>query len=245
MYIQPIWPASKKIKAFTTLRSGGISPSPYHSLNLAEHVNDTEENVLKNREILKEALKLPQEPIWITQTHSTVAVKAVCENRNAPADASYSDEVNQICAVLTADCLPILLCNKQGTEVAAIHAGWRGLLNGIIDSTLKNLHSAPEDMLAWLGPCISQLNFEVGNEVRDSFLQILAEAEFAFLPSPNQRWLADLYALARLQLVKQGVSSIYGGGFCTYAESKRFYSYRRDGSQTGRMASLIWISSGD
>jgi YfiH family protein len=241
MFLQPEWPAPSHIKAYTTLRTGGVSLAPYESFNLAEHVGDTVEHVYQNREILKKELHLSNEPFWITQTHSTIALKASAKNRHAEADASYTNEPNEACVVLTADCLPILLCDEKGTQVAAIHAGWRGLLNGIIPSTLKHFTSSSQDLLAWLGPAISAANYEVGDEMRDAFLKTLPECSFAFLPSPNQKWLADLYALARLSLLKQGITSIYGGNFCTYADPARFYSYRREGSKTGRMASLIWI----
>lgn len=240
-FIQPQWPAPSHIKAYTTLRSGGFSESPFDQFNLAEHVGDHTTHVQANRELLKKQLKLPNDPIWIQQVHGTQVVQALPENKEQEADAVFSHEANQVCAILTADCLPILICNQKGTQVAAIHAGWRGLVNGVIESTLTAMQAKNENLLVWLGPAISPANFEVGNEVREQFIDKHAEAIHAFIPSPNQRWLADLYALARLRLLKQGVTAIYGGGFCTYADSKRFYSYRRDG-KTGRMASLIWIS---
>lgn len=242
MFIKPTWSAPENIKACTTLRIGGVSPSPYDSFNLAEHVDDTAENVQQNREILKKELGLVNEPIWINQTHSAISIEAKPDNRHVEADASFTSQPNQVCVVLTADCLPILICNEQGTEVAAIHAGWRGLAYGVIASTLSKLNSPRSSLKAWLGPAISASNYEVGAEVRKAFLDAHPEADFAFLPSPNQRWLADLYALARLILVKEGIRSIDGGNFCTFAESERFYSYRRDGQLTGRMASLIWIA---
>lgn len=243
MYITPEWPAPSHIKAYTTLRSGGVSKPPFDQFNLATHVGDNEAHVLQNRKILKETLGLPADPIWIEQTHSTIAINAHPDNRECEADASFSNELNQVCVVLTADCLPILLCNKKGTYIAAIHAGWRGLANGIIESTLIELNLPNEEWLAWLGPAIGPANFEVGDEVRSQFLLRHPEALYAFTPSSNGRWLANLYALAKLSLLKQGIESIYGGQFCTYSDSKRFYSYRRDGTQTGRMASLIWIDS--
>lgn len=242
MFIQPNWPAPQQIKAYTTLRSGGVSQSPFDQFNLAEHVGDNPENVSANREILQKNLHLPADPIWINQTHSIITIPALPENKGKEADASYSDKNNHVCAVLTADCLPILLCNQAGTHVAAIHGGWRGLAHGIIAATIKALQFPAGEVLAWLGPAISAANYEVGDEVRDQFISLDPESIYAFTPSPRQRWQANLYAIAKLQLLRAGVTSIYGGEFCTFADPKRFYSYRRDGSQTGRMASLIWIS---
>ncbi len=242
MFIEPVWPAPKTIHAYTTLRSGGVSKKPFDQFNLAQHVGDDEGMVAANREILKNALQLPNEPIWIKQTHSTIAILATEKNTECEADASFTHEKNQICVVLTADCLPILVCNKQGTSVAAIHAGWRGLLNGVIESTLEAMKCDPEDLLIWLGPAISQAHFEVGDEVRAAFLEKDSEAHSAFIPSPNQRFMADLYLLATQRLHKRGIQRIFGGNYCTYSDANQFYSYRRDGSKTGRMASLIWIA---
>jgi hypothetical protein len=242
MFIKPDWPAPHNVRAYTTLRHGGVSQKPYDHFNLANHVGDLQESVLQNRLILREKLQLPNEPIWIEQTHSIIAVPASEKNRYQEADAAFSNESNQVCVVLTADCLPILLCNQTGTKIAAIHAGWRGLLNGVIESTLSGLNSPNETWLAWLGPAISQKNYEVGHEVRDAFLKHDPAAETAFIPSPNARWLANLYALASMRLQNLDISAIYGGEFCTFANSDHFYSYRRDGNKTGRMATLIWIS---
>lgn len=243
MFIEPNWPAPSHIKAFTTVRSGGVSQPPFDHFNLANHVGDFCEHVNTNRALLKKQLRLPAEPTWIQQTHSTIAIKASLENVEKEADAAYTDQPNQICIVLTADCLPILLTNKQGTHVAAIHAGWRGLANGIIEATLANLAMPREDLLVWLGPAIGPLNFEVGDEVRNQFITMQPQAESAFLPSPNKRWYANLYELATLRLHAQGINSIFGGEYCTYADAQLFYSYRRDSGKTGRMATLIWINS--
>lgn len=241
MFIQPDWPAPSNIKAYSTLRHSGISQPPYDLLNLGIHVGDEIANVAKNRLLLKQLLQLPSEPIWIQQQHSNIAVLATDENRNKTADASFTKESNTICVVLTADCLPILLCNREGTMVSAIHAGWRGLSNGIILQTLSAINMPDADILAWLGPAISPICFEVGEEVRNLFIDIDPETKNAFTPTKRGRWLGDLYAIARLQLKKQGITSIYGGEHCTYSDTKRFFSYRRDGI-TGRMASLIWIN---
>jgi YfiH family protein len=195
----------------------------------------------KKRGDLKTLLRLPNEPIWITQTHSTIVIEATPENREKNADASFTQEPNCICAVLTADCLPILLCNKEGTQVAAIHAGWRGLANGIVESTL-NAFEPSAGLFAWLGPAIGPQKFEVGKDVYDSFTHKHPEAQQAFLAIAENMWLADLYALAKMRLASEGVQHIFGGNFCTYTEENLFFSYRRDKGKTGRMASLIWIS---
>lgn len=240
--IQPNWPAPKNVKAYATLRTGGVSLPPYQQLNLGRSTQDDPAAIAKNRALLQSVLALPSEPIWIKQTHSTTALPALPEHRLKECDATYTDQPNRVCIVLTADCIPVLLCHREGTHVAAIHAGWRGLANGVIEATLKNLNLPNNQLLAWLGPAIGPSAFEVGPEVREQFLHVHPEAEFAFVPSPNQRWLANLYALATLALQKQGVTDIYGGDHCTYSEPEKFFSYRRDGKESGRMASLIWFS---
>lgn len=222
--ITPNWPAPSHIKAFTTCR------------NVAFNMKD-----VANRQILKKECKLPSEPIWLEQVHGTAAIEALPENTGGEADASYTTLENSICAVFTADCLPILLCDQQGQFVSAIHAGWRGLANGIIEQTLKQL-PASNNLLAWLGPAIGPDAFEVGDEVYAIFTDKNPNAKQAFKPSKNGRWLANLYYLARLRLENHGVNAIYGGEYCTYTDDKRFFSYRRDGNLAGRMASLIWIT---
>jgi YfiH family protein len=245
LFIQPKWPAPAHIKACTTLRTGGVSQHPYDQFNLGDHVGDRLEHLIQNREILKNNLGLTQEPIWIRQTHSTIAIEATTENAGKEADASFTNQANQTCIILTADCLPILLCHRDGNTVAAIHAGWRGLANGIIENTLEKIQSPREDWLVWLGPAISSKCYEVGDEVREQFIRHMPQAETAFHPSPNKRWMADLYELARMRLRNEGIQQIYGGEYCTYSDPTLFYSYRRDGEKTGRMASLIWIDSRD
>ena len=240
--IEPNWPAPKTIKAYTTLRTGGVSPAPYHELNLGKNTDDMAENIEKNRHILHQTLELPNTPIWLKQIHSTQVLHALPENINKEGDASFTHQPKQVCTVTTADCIPILVCNRQGTSVAAIHAGWRGLVEGVIEATLLALQLPPTELLVWLGPAIGPTAFEIGPEVREKFLLASPEAEYAFSPTLNQRWLGDLYALAKLRLQKQGVTEIYGGDYCTYSDEKRFFSYRRDGKETGRMASLIWIT---
>lgn len=242
MYITPDWPAPKHISAYTTLRKEGFSLPPFDHFNLANHVGDTSLHVEQNRSLLKKQIGLPSEPIWLEQIHSTHVIDADFENAGCEADASFTQKKDRVCVVLTADCLPILICNQEGTMVAAIHAGWRGLVNGIIEATLTTLNLPASQILCWLGPAIGPEKFEVGDEVREQFLSVCSTDSTAFIPSSNKRWLANLYALARFRLQRMEVTHIYGGQFCTFSDPTRFYSYRRDGNKTGRMATLIWIS---
>jgi YfiH family protein len=238
MWISAHWPASPHIRAFTTTRSGGCSQAPYDSLNLATHVGDDLQHVVANRERLSKSLLLPQPPYWLQQTHSNLAVPAYSANNQA--DASFSIHPGEVCVVLTADCLPILLSNRAGTEVAAIHGGWRGLLNGIIENTLSQMQTSADQLMAWLGPAIGPEVYQVGNEVRQAFLQSDPQHQNAFQAQDDTHYLANIYQIARNLLQRQGVQQIYGGDFCTYTLQQQFFSYRRQ-AQTGRMASLIWI----
>ncbi|BAP55764.1 multi-copper polyphenol oxidoreductase, laccase [Thioploca ingrica] len=238
--ITPNWPAPPQVKAYITTRHGGVSHPPYDSFNLAEHVGDDAQAVANNRAILVQTLKLPTEPIWLNQVHGTQAIAAQPAQLNGIADATYTNQAGQICVVLTADCLPVLFCDRYGTTVAAAHAGWRGLAAGILEATLQHFQVPAQDILVWLGPAIGPRVFEVGDEVRTAFIQVLPSAQSAFTPSRPGHWLANLYQLAQQRLSQQGVTHIYGGDFCTYTDQERFYSYRRD-KVTGRMASLIWL----
>jgi YfiH family protein len=226
--ITPNWPAPANIKACTTVRSIWGGP------------NQPEEST-SNRARLVSALSLPADPVWLKQTHSTIVVEAKPEFRDAEADASYSDQPKQICLVLTADCLPVLICNRQGTQVAAAHAGWRGLANGIIENTVNTLESDPADLLVWLGPAIGPEKFEVGDDVYQAFTRQDPESTSCFIATKPGKWLANLYDLARRRLNKLGVTEIFGGEFCTHTQEQLFYSWRRDQQKAGRMASLIWI----
>lgn len=237
--IIPDWPAPERVHALTTTRLGGVSLPPYDSLNLGDHVGDDPVAVGENRRRLAAELGLPEEPRWLSQVHGIFSMEAASVSQGCEADASYTDKACVVCAVLTADCLPVLLCDKDGKRVAAIHAGWRGLLNGVIEQTIAAMGGAGE-LMAWLGPAIGPQAFEVGDEVREAFLADAPTASTAFVPSPSGRWLADIYALARQRLQRAGVALVYGGEYCTYSEPERFYSYRRDG-RTGRMVSLIWL----
>lgn len=235
-FIEPNWNAPASIKAYTTVRNSWGERLPYHDTHQGYYSSNSEENLL-----LKNLFHVPETPIWIKQTHSTIALAATPENREQIADATYTNEANRVCIVLTADCLPVLICNQQGTQVAAIHAGWRGLAGGIIERTLEKLNQPGEELLVWLGPAIGPNKFEVGKDVYDAFVNQHSEASAAFIPHQEGKWLANLYELAKLRLKQQGISQIYGGDHCTYTEDDLFFSYRRDNGKTGRMASLIWI----
>ncbi len=237
--LHPDWPAPANVRAAITTRHGGVSVGPYASLNLATHVGDEPAAVAENRARLRSELALPSEPAWLNQVHGT-AVADAADGGECDADASVATRPGTVCAVLTADCLPLLLCDRAGSRVAAVHAGWRGLLGGVIESALAQLGGDADQLMVWLGPAIGADAFEVGDEVRSAFIAVDDAAATAFRPSPAGRWLADLYALARLRLNRCGVATVHGGGLCTFHDARRFYSYRRDGV-TGRMASLIWL----
>lgn len=239
-FIQANWPAASTIKAFSTTRQGGFSLAPYESFNLGDHCGDNMEKVQRNRQLLNVALGLPHDPIWLSQIHGTHAVVSEHAVIGTKADAAYTMQKNTVCAVLTADCLPVLVCDRAATRVAAIHAGWKGLVSGVIEATIKHLDISSDELLVWLGPAISQQAYEVGDEVRTQFMDHDANAALAFIPSPNKRWLANMYLLAKQRLTALGITNIYGGDFCTYSQPELFFSYRRD-NVTGRMASLIWI----
>jgi len=241
--IKPNWPAPPTIHALTTTRRGGQSVGPYAEFNLAAHVGDNSDQVTQNRLILQQELGLSTAPHWLNQTHSNTVLTLGPHPLDQPptADGSYTAVQNRICTVLTADCLPILLCNRQGTEVAAVHAGWRGCLGGILGNAVACFRSPPEDLLAWLGPAIGPEAYEVGQDLVDAFTQHNELMAKAFAPRPQQKYLANLYLLATLELQSLGVQSIYGGEHCTYTENKTFFSYRREEGITGRIASLIWI----
>jgi len=237
-FIEPDWPAPANVHAASTTRVGGVSQEPYNSFNLADHVADSVSDVATNRTMLRTSLQLPGEPFWLTQVHEAQVVEAGGDDNRA--DASWSGTAGQVCAVMTADCLPVLLCDRQGTRVSAVHAGWRGLHAGVIEGALAGFE-APEDVLVWLGPAIGPDAFEVGSEVVEAFIGKMPEHRDAFEQRDAEHWLCDIYRLARNVLTDAGVTSIYGGDRCTFSESERFFSYRREGT-TGRMSSLIWLS---
>ncbi|MFA3777655.1 purine nucleoside phosphorylase YfiH [Yersinia sp. 1652 StPb PI] len=238
--ILPDWPMPAGVKACSTTRHGGISESPYDSLNLGTHVGDVAASVIANRQRLVELAGLPQMPVWLEQVHGTRVLhldsKAVAD---VQADAAYSRVAGQVCAVMTADCLPVLFCSLAGDEVAAAHAGWRGLCAGVLEQTLAQFNAAPASIIAWLGPAIGPQQFEVGEDVKQAFINIDPASASAFVPS-GTKYLADIYLLAHLRLQAAGIHAIYGGNRCTVSEKQQFFSYRRDGI-TGRMASLVWL----
>jgi YfiH family protein len=267
-WLEPEWPAPPGVRALSTFRSGGVSTARYASLNLGDHVGDSLQAVVENRRRLKAAAGLPTEPAWLAQVHGTSVADLDREvvgtvspanldtartgpagraDRGAsgpvgPADAAFTQRRGQVCAILTADCSPILLSADSGDLVAAAHAGWRGLAGGVIETTVHALPVAPERLMAWLGPSIGPKHFEVGAEVREALVKGDLGAEAAFVPNARGRFMADLNALARRRLAALGVSRIYGGGQCTYADGERYFSHRRDGV-TGRQATLIWLES--
>nr|WP_198980772.1 peptidoglycan editing factor PgeF [Herbaspirillum sp. ASV7] len=242
----PEWPAPANIGALTTLRAGGHSPSPYGDgqgsagLNLGTHVDDDPALVARNRALLRRLL--PQEPAWLTQVHGVTVLDAAALPADAQGDACISTTPGAVCVMMTADCLPVLFCDRAGTVVGAAHAGWRGLAAGVLEHTVAAMRArGAADILAWLGPAIGPDNFEVGAEVKEAFVQQQAGAQAAFRDYPGRpgKYLADIYHLARLRLAAVGVDQVSGGGLCTVADT-RFYSYRRD-RVTGRMGSLIWL----
>jgi hypothetical protein len=234
----PDWPLPPGVRAASTTRLGGASVGVFGGFNLGDHVGDDPRAVAANRAALAAALHLPAPPAWLSQVHgSTVA--GPDDAPGIEADARYADRPGVVCAVLTADCLPLLLCSDDGREMAAVHCGWRGLAAGIVGAVLARFTAPPDSLRAWLGPAIGPAAFEVGPEVREAFVGADAGAAGCFVAARDTRWLADLFGLARRALRAGGVQRVSGGDLCTVADAARFYSYRRDGV-TGRMASLIW-----
>lgn len=249
MWIIPDWPAPKRVKAISTTRKGGVSLAPYDGLNLGLHVGDDTECVQQNRSLLQRELGLVQAPAWLNQIHSSKVIDLKLPlTALIDADGSYSRESNLACIIMTADCLPVLLCDKNGTQVAAVHAGWRGLAGGVIEAALDKFSVPANEIMAWLGPAIGPTAFEVGGEVRQQFMAVDPQAKLAFTPqtkvvdgqSDNDKWLANIYLLATQRLQKYGITQVYGGDHCTVNEPELFYSYRRE-PITGRQASLIWL----
>lgn len=246
-FIEPLWPAPANVLALCTTRQGGRSTAPYASFNLAQHVGDSNSAVLANRALLGAALPPGVECSWLEQVHGTAVVEAQPSALPPVADAQWTRQRGVACAIMTADCLPVLFCSTSGDVVAAAHAGWRGLLAGVLEATVEAMQAPAQNVLAWLGPAIGPAAFEVGQEVRYAFVAAAGPADShrvaaCFAPSaghPNH-WYADLYALARVRLSALGITRIFGGEFCTHRDESQFFSFRRDG-QTGRMASLVLL----
>ncbi len=237
-WIVPDWPAPPAVKAFITTRAGGVSQGAFASYNLGLRSGDDARAVAANRERLRALL--PAEPKWLRQVHGAQVVDADALTDVPEADAAVARKRGTVCAVMVADCVPVLLADRAGTAVAVAHAGWRGLASGIVEKTIARMALPPERLLAFLGPGIGPRAFEVGADVRDAFLVRDPQSGEAFAPRTPGKWLADLFSLVRRQLAAAGVENVYGGGLCTHSDARRFYSYRRD-RETGRMAALIWI----
>ena len=245
--IVPDWPAPARVRAASTQRAGGVSRGSYASLNLSTAVGDNATSVARNRRILAEMLDLPAEPLWLGQVHGATVLELVGGDppaaRQPPAaDGAVTSRRGQPCVVLTADCLPVLLCDTSGTRVGVAHAGWRGLAGGVLGSAVSRMGVDPGRLLAWIGPGIGSGAYEVGGEVLEQFAASDPDAAKYFAPNPNGRWQADLYGLARQRLRAAGVEAVYGGGWCTHTESEQFFSHRRE-SPCGRMATVIWMES--
>ncbi len=241
-WIVPAWPAPPRVRSLVTTRNGGVSSGPHASFNPGLRAGDDAQAVQANRAQLRQ--HLPQEPAWLQQVHGARVVLA--ETATGPhepaADASYTRQPGTVCAVMIADCMPVLLCDARGSAVGVAHAGWRGLSAGVIENTIDAMDVAAGDLLAYLGPAIGPEAFEVGADVRDAFISADPAAGPAFKPFGENKWLADLFLLARQRLARKGVAQVYGGGMCTVGDPARFYSYRRD-KVTGRMAALIWLTA--
>lgn len=235
--ITPDWPAPANVKALQTTRQGGVSMGVYASLNLGEHVKDNPQHVAANRQLL--SAYLPTEPVWLNQVHGVRVIDAALSSCLESADASVATRKQVVCVTMTADCLPVLLCDHAGTVVAAVHAGWRSLCDGVIEATVAAMPVPTDQLMAWLGPAIGPEAFEVGSEVRAQFMAKDEQAESAFKVK-GDKWLGDLYTIARQRLQRLGVTQVYGGGHCTFSEPETFFSFRRDGD-TGRMGSFIWL----
>jgi YfiH family protein len=237
----PDWPAPASVRSWVTGRAGGVSTGAYATLNLATHVGDDPADVAENRALLMAGIDLPSEPVWLEQVHGA-AVLDLDVDAVTPADAAVTSRAGLVCTVLTADCLPVLLCDRAGRRIGVAHAGWRGLLNGVLPATVGAFGVRPRDLVAWLGPAIGPAAYEVGADVRDAYVAQDPAAERFFAPNARGRWQADLYGLARQSLNAAGVLAVAGGEFCTYADSGRFFSHRRE-APCGRIATLIWLGN--
>ena len=236
--LQPDWPAPADVRAVFTLRGGGVSVGPCASLNVAVHVADDPAAVAENRRRIAGAFALPSEPAWLSQVHGDRVVRLGPGAGEVRADGAITTERGRVCVIQVADCLPVLFSAHDGSAVGAAHVGWRGLAAGVLEATVSALDVPPGQLLAWIGPGIGPAHFEVGPEVRDALVGA-AGAAAAFLPNARHRWQCDLVALVRLRLAALGLTQVFGGSWCTFADAERFFSYRRD-QRCGRMAALIW-----
>jgi hypothetical protein len=241
-WLIPDWPAPASVRALSTCRAGGVSGPPFASLNLAGHVGDAVDAVAENRRLLRAAAGLQMEPRWLAQIHGICVRDLDASDPDGPADAAVTRQPDRICAILTADCLPILLAAESGDRVGAAHAGWRGLAGGVIEAAVTALRTAPRELLAWLGPAIGPRHFEIGADVREALLAGDPAAASAFVTNARGRFMADIHALARSRLERLGVERIYGAAECTYTDGDKYFSHRRDG-RTGRQATLIWLET--
>ncbi len=239
-WITPNWNAPKQVKALASTRIGGCSKSPYEGLNLGMHVGDDPILVQRNRDLLQQQTQMPTAPVWLNQTHSTVVLDVSQPTNDVlDADGIITSSPNVVCCAMTADCLPVLITNTSGTQVAAVHAGWRGLAGGIVENALEQFSN---DVMLWLGPAIGPEAFEVGEDVLQAFLDYDSKAGVAFVPGKQKgKWWANMTMLTRLRMAKLGIDQVFDSGLCTYQDPQRFYSYRRDGV-TGRQATFIWIN---
>ena len=235
------FPSNVKLLSTTRFIEGGRSSDNFDNFNLALHVNDYKDNVLENRKILKGWFNLPSEPVWINQTHSSICIDAALTNEIIEADASYSSKVGVVCAIMTADCLPVFVSKKNGTMVGLAHAGWRGIVSGVIENLIRSFNSNGDSLIVHLGPAISKNYFEVGEEVMRHYLTKNINFKRSFTVKNNKYYL-DLYDAAKVILEDLQIMSISGGDRCTFHESNNFFSYRRDGINSGRMAHLIWMT---
>lgn len=241
-FVTAEWPLATIINTVTTTRAGGVSLPPFDQLNLAGHVGDNLEHVLSNRQHIARVLNLPAEPAWLQQVHGNHVVKARCNTTASPeADASFTVERGVVCAVMTADCLPVVFSDSRGHCIGVAHAGWKGLLNGVLQHTIQHMSEHVRPEYAWLGPAIGPQAFEVGIDVYQAFVDQDSQFQSAFAAINSSKWHFDLYHAADHILDTAGIKHIYGGGLCTYSDKEQFYSYRRDGV-TGRMATLVWKS---
>jgi polyphenol oxidase len=241
--LTPRWPKPERVRAVFTLRQGGVSAVPYATLNLAAHTGDGPDAVAENRRRLRAQLELPGEPVWLEQVHGANVIDLDRLAGQGPhrADAALTRAPGRVCTVLVADCLSVLLSERRGAAVAAVHAGWRGLTGGVLEAAVQALAVAPAELIAWIGPGIGAQHYEVGAEVRQALIAVEPAHAAAFAPNARGRWQCDLVAIARHRLLSLGVAQVYGGEGCTFAEPERFFSYRRDG-RCGRMAALIWLT---